>query len=111
MRDERDWREQLTSAGTALSPVTNRPSTVSRDRTCGRQTRALRGPRLPTTSTWPCDLGQRILLALASVLRLDPAPFQQVGLDGYVVAKLIGYHPQASVHGQRAPWRCALCRD
>jgi isopenicillin N synthase-like dioxygenase len=100
MHNERDWREQLhlgrerRSAGDV--PPFNR----------------LEGPNL-----WPPDdgwravltaymdavaaLGERLLACVAEELGLPASPFTGVGRDGYVLLKLIGYHPQTSAEAQR----------
>jgi isopenicillin N synthase-like dioxygenase len=100
MHNERDWREQLhlgrERAAAGATPVFRR----------------LEGPNL-----WPADpawrrviagygdavtaLGEAILGAAARALRLDDDPFAGVGRDGYLVMKLIGYHPQASAASVR----------
>jgi isopenicillin N synthase-like dioxygenase len=93
MHNERDWREQL-----HLGP----------DRTAAGEEPAFR--RLEGSNLWPADpnwrklisdyvtsaarLGELILQGLASALGADPASFGRVARDGYLVAKLIGYHPQ-----------------
>ena len=47
-------------------------------------------------------LGEVILgLIPAQALVVDSNPFAGVGTDGYLVMKLIGYHPQASVEAAR----------
>jgi isopenicillin N synthase-like dioxygenase len=101
MRNERDWREQL-HLGRERGPAGDEPAF-----------RRLEGPNL-----WPADaawrgvasahtgaaavLGERILQQLARVLGADPAGFAGVGSDGYLVAKLIGYHPQPSAGTARS---------
>ena len=95
MRNERDWREQL-HLGREQSPVGDGPSF-----------RRLQGPNLwPRDAAWreiassyidaAMNLGERILRTIARALDIDPACFERVASHGYLVAKLIGYHPQTS---------------
>jgi len=93
MHNERDWREQLH---------------LGRDRpAAGASPPFLRleGPNL-----WPADpawraavsaymdraaaLGEAILRQVADALHLTGGPFDGVSRDGYLVMKMIGYHPQ-----------------
>jgi isopenicillin N synthase-like dioxygenase len=95
MHNERDWREQLhlgrERPAAGLSPPYLR----------------LEGPNFwPEAPTWRApvlgymtastDLGVRILGSLGHTLGLAEDAFAGVSGDGYVVMKLIGYHPQAS---------------
>jgi len=95
MRNERDWREQLhlgrerCSAGD--DPAFHR----------------LEGPNLwPADASWrevisryievAAHLGELFLHRIASCLGVDPTGFGHIANEGYIVAKLIGYHPQPS---------------
>lgn len=99
MHNERDWREQIH---------------FGRERGCGD------GPpfmRLEGPNQWPPDaswravitayldrvaaVGERLLGCAAADLGLPADSFAGVGQDGYVLLKLIGYHPQPSVEAQR----------
>jgi isopenicillin N synthase-like dioxygenase len=100
MHNERDWREQL-HLGRERPDSGRSPDFLG-----------LEGPNL-----WPTDLefrramsgyidataalAETILARLAEALHLDDAPFAGIGGDGYLVMKLIGYHPQASSAGSR----------
>jgi isopenicillin N synthase-like dioxygenase len=105
MRNERDWREQLhlgrdrpaAQAATGSTPAFRR----------------LEGPNLwPADSAWrdvvarytdaAARLGARVLDGLARRLGVDGRCFARVGSDGYLVAKLIGYHPQPSARAARS---------
>lgn len=99
MHNERDWREQIhlgrERAATGEAPPER-----------------LEGPNL-----WPLDerwratitayldavsaLGERLLACVAADLGLSTSPFAGVGREGYVLLKLIGYHPQPSAHIKR----------
>jgi len=95
MHNQRDWREQLH---------------LGRERPAAGATPAYR--RLEGPNLWPSDpawrraiagyadavgaLGEAILGQIVRTLALDADPFAGVGRDGYLVMKLIGYHPQAS---------------
>jgi isopenicillin N synthase-like dioxygenase len=95
MQNERDWREQL-HLGRERRPAGDEPAF-----------RRLEGPNLwPSSDDWRAvtssyielasGLGERILVSVASALGVGADRFGPVGSDGYVVAKLIGYHPQPS---------------
>lgn len=101
MQNERDWREQL-HLGRERSPGGDIPSY-----------RRLEGPNLwPQDVAWreivstyleaAAHLGERILRAVAHALGMDPTHFERVASDGYLVAKLIGYHPQPSCEPLRS---------
>ena len=100
MHNDRDWREQLH---------------LGRERPDSGQSPPflrLEGPNL-----WPPDrefrraisvymdaaaaLGETILERIAEALNLDAAAFAGIGRDGYLVMKLIGYHPQTSAETSR----------
>jgi isopenicillin N synthase-like dioxygenase len=96
MRNERDWREQL-HLGRERPAAGARP-TFQR----------LEGPNLwPDDRAWravvssymevAARLGELILERLARVLGVDDDCFERIGCDGYLVTKLIGYHPQTPV--------------
>jgi isopenicillin N synthase-like dioxygenase len=100
MHNERDWREQLHLGR-------ERPS-------AGAEPPFLRldGPNLwPPAAAWRAPildymdaaaaLGEAILGAVAQALALPDDPFAGVAAEGYLVAKLIGYHPQASTEAPR----------
>jgi isopenicillin N synthase-like dioxygenase len=100
MRNERDWREQL-HLGRERSPAGEHPGFLR-----------LEGPNLwPEDAGWrtvvsaymdrAACLGQSILETLARALDVDGASFERVGRDGYLVTKLIGYHPQSSTRQVR----------
>ncbi len=95
MHNQRDWREQI-HLGREMPEAGSSPAFLR-----------LEGPNL-----WPSDpdwrravtrymnagaaLGEAVLARLGEALQLDDAPFAGVGGDGYLVMKLIGYHPQAA---------------
>jgi isopenicillin N synthase-like dioxygenase len=101
MHNERDWREQIH---------------LGRERPAGGEEpsyRRLEGPNL-----WPADghgravitayldavaaLGERVLARAAEDIGLSASTFAGVARDGYLLLKLIGYHPQPASHAQRA---------
>jgi isopenicillin N synthase-like dioxygenase len=101
MHNERDWREQLHLGR-------ERPAADG-----GPAFRRLEGPNLwPNDATWrallsrytgvAAALGERILRRIAGRLGVDPACLGAVGSDGYLVAKLIGYHAQRAAGGVRS---------
>lgn len=100
MHNVRDWREQIhlgrERAAAGDAPPFNR----------------LEGPNLwPPSDAWRAvitayldaisALGERLLACVAADLGLPASPFAGVGRDGYVLLKLIGYHPQPSAQTQR----------
>ncbi len=94
MHNERDWREQL-HLGRELPAAGEQPAFL----------------RLEGLNLWPSEpgwrhaiesymqavasLGETVLERLAEVLELADTPFTHVARDGYLVMKLIGYHPQS----------------
>jgi hypothetical protein len=101
MHNNRDWREQLH---------------LGRERPASGPSPAflrLEGPNL-----WPPDLdfrrtissymdataalGETVLKRLSEALHLDDTPFAGMDGDGYLVMKLIAYHPQTSSTVSRA---------
>jgi isopenicillin N synthase-like dioxygenase len=100
MRNERDWREQL-HLGRERPATGEHPAFLR-----------LEGPNLwPEDGGWrnavssymdlAARLGEAILAEIARALRVDGACFNRVGREGYLVTKLIGYHPQTSAHRVR----------
>jgi isopenicillin N synthase-like dioxygenase len=101
MHNERDWREQI-HFGRERPPGGDEPPF-----------RRLDGPNL-----WPpadafratildymnavADVGERLLTLAATALGRSPSPFDGVASEGYVLLKLIGYHPQLKADIQRA---------
>lgn len=95
LHNERDWREQLH---------------LGRERPDAGQTPAflrLEGPNLwPHEHEWrraissymdsTATLGETVLARLGEALHVEMTPFAGIDRDGYLVMKLIGYHPQAS---------------
>jgi isopenicillin N synthase-like dioxygenase len=93
MHNQRDWREQLH---------------LGRDRPAADHSLAFQ--RLEGPNLWPADadfrravggyleataaLGEKVLACLWKALDVDDAAFEGLGRDGYLVMKLIGYHPQ-----------------
>jgi isopenicillin N synthase-like dioxygenase len=95
MHNERDWREQL-HLGRELPSAGERPAFLR-----------LEGPNLwPSEPDWrraiggymqaAASLGETVLERLTEFLHLSSAPFANVARDGYLVMKLIGYHPQST---------------
>lgn len=93
LRNERDCREQL-HLGRERAAALGEPSFLR-----------LHGPNLwPADTGWRevvsryldriAELGQHVLEKLAPMVGMDPATFDKVRHAGYLVAKLIGYHPQ-----------------
>jgi isopenicillin N synthase-like dioxygenase len=100
MHNERDWREQL-HLGRELPDAGASPAFLQ-----------LEGPNFwPAKPAWrrsienysaaTSALGERILGSVAAAMGLPITPFAGVGRDGYLVMKLIGYHPQASSQAAR----------
>jgi isopenicillin N synthase-like dioxygenase len=100
MRNERDWREQL-HLGRERPAAGERPVF-----------QRLEGPNLwPDDKAWrdvvssymevAARLGQFILGRISSALGVDGACFDRVGREGYLVTKLIGYHPQRAIGTDR----------
>ena len=96
MRNDRDWREQL-HLGCERFAGGDRPAF-----------RRLEGPNLwPDDVTWQgmvwryveatAGLGETILRRIARALHVGDTCFDHVAREGYLVAKLIAYHPQPSV--------------
>lgn len=101
MRNERDWREQL-HLGRECRAAGDQPAF-----------RRLEGPNLwPTDADWraivsryidaSAHLGERILATVGRALGIDATHFGRIRRDGYLVAKLIGYHPQPSAGTARS---------
>jgi isopenicillin N synthase-like dioxygenase len=95
MRNQRDWREQL-HLGRDRRAAGNSPDFLR-----------LEGPNLwPDDAAWHDTvagyadaaerLGDVVLDRLAHALGIDARSFVHPGGDRYLVAKLIGYHPQPS---------------
>jgi isopenicillin N synthase-like dioxygenase len=95
MHNERDWREQL-HLGRERPDAGAAPPYLRLD-----------GPNLwPPEAAWRAPilaymdaaaaLGEAILGAIVQALALPGDPFAGVGGAGYLVCKLIAYHPQAS---------------
>ncbi|HEY8924406.1 MAG TPA: 2OG-Fe(II) oxygenase family protein [Polyangia bacterium] len=95
MHNERDWREQL-HLGRELPAPGASPSFLR-----------LEGPNLwPRDPAWrdavtvymegAAALGEAILGQVARALGLTGDPFDGVAREGYLVMKMIGYHPQQS---------------
>jgi isopenicillin N synthase-like dioxygenase len=100
MHNERDWREQI-HVGRERPAAGNDPPFWQ-----------LEGPNLwPPGETWRAtitaymdavaNLGELALTCAAVDLGLAPRSFAGVGRDGYLLLKLIGYHPQPAAHAQR----------
>jgi isopenicillin N synthase-like dioxygenase len=101
MHNERDWREQI-HFGRERAPGGDDPPF-----------RRLDGPNL-----WPqadafratilgymnavAEVGERLLTLAATALGVSPSSFDGVSSEGYVLLKLIGYHPQPKADVQRA---------
>ena len=103
MHNERDWREQI-HFGRERPTAGNEPAFPTFQR--------LEGPNLwPPDGRWRAsittyldavaDLGERLLACVAQDLGLPVNSFAGVGRDGYVLLKLIGYHPQPSAEARR----------
>jgi isopenicillin N synthase-like dioxygenase len=101
MHTERDWREQL-HLGRQLPVAGQLPAFLR-----------LEGPNLsPPDLEWrraiygymdaAAALGERVLVRLAEAIDLAEGPFAGIGRDGYLVMKLIGYHPQPSSVARRS---------
>ena len=101
MHNERDWREQL-HLGRERAAVDVRPAF-----------RRLEGPNLwPDDAAWrdvvagyidaAARVGGEILDRLARRLGVDASCFARVSSEGYLVAKLIGYHPQLQARAVRS---------
>jgi isopenicillin N synthase-like dioxygenase len=93
MHNERDWREQI-HIGCERSAAGDEPPF-----------RRLEGPNLwPPDENWRAiitaymetvaRLGERVLTCAATDLGFPFDTFAGVGRDGYLLLKLIGYHPQ-----------------
>ena len=107
MRNERDWREQLHLGREC-------PSTASAIEAGEMPAfRRLEGPNLwPADAAWreavmtyidvATGLGELILSRIAGLLRVDPTSFGNTKSDGYLVAKIIAYHPQTSEQALRS---------
>jgi isopenicillin N synthase-like dioxygenase len=100
MHNVRDWREQI-HIGRERAAAGDHPPF-----------RRLEGPNLwPPNASWRrtistyldaiAELGERLLACIAAELHLPSSPFAGVGRDGYVLLKLIGYHPQAVAKAER----------
>jgi isopenicillin N synthase-like dioxygenase len=107
MRNERDWREQLHLGRDQSSPA----SAISAGE--APEYRRLEGPNLwPADAAWreavtsyieiATGLGGEILFNIARALGVDGAPFGNTSRDGYLVAKIIAYHPQTSAQTLRS---------
>ena len=103
MHNERDWREQI-HFGRELSAAGDEPTLPTFLR--------LEGPNLwPPDGRWRAvitayldavaELGERLLACVAADLGLPASPFAGVSRSGYVLLKLIGYHPQSSAETPR----------
>jgi isopenicillin N synthase-like dioxygenase len=101
MQSDRDWREQL-HLGLERPPATVAGPAFGR----------LDGPNLwPADASWrqvvsrymdaAASLGAQILGRIACALDVAPSRFANVATDGYLVTKLISYHPQPSRQGAR----------
>jgi isopenicillin N synthase-like dioxygenase len=101
MRNERDWREQL-HLGRDRPAAGDQPDFFR-----------LEGPNLwPDDDAWhdaiagytdaAARLGDVVLERVAHALGVDAGGFARAGSDGYLVAKLIGYHPQPSRRALRS---------
>ena len=101
MHNERDWREQL-HLGRERPAADVRPDF-----------RRLEGPNLwPDDAAWrdvvagyidaAARAGGVILDGLARRLGVDAGCFARLGDEGYLVAKLIGYHPQPRTRAVRS---------
>jgi isopenicillin N synthase-like dioxygenase len=95
MHNQRDWREQIHFG-------CDRPAAGD-----APPFRRLEGPNAwPSDASWRAvitaymgavsGLGERILDCAALDLGVATQPFAGVGRDGYLLLKLIGYHPQPS---------------
>ena len=100
MHNERDWREQIHLGRERPAPGDHPPFL------------RLEGPNLwPPDESWRAvistymdavaQLGERVLDSAAADLGLAPGSFAGIGRDGYLVLKLIAYHPQPTVDTQR----------
>jgi isopenicillin N synthase-like dioxygenase len=100
MHNERDWREQL-HLGRERSAAGDNPPF-----------KRLEGPNLwPPDARWRAtitayldavaELGERVLACAAADLGLLASPFAGTSREGYVLLKLIGYHPQPSAQTTR----------
>jgi isopenicillin N synthase-like dioxygenase len=100
MHNERDWREQI-HLGRELPAAGDEPAF-----------RRLEGPNLwPPDEAWRTTitaymdavaaLGERILGCAAAALGADASSFVGVARDGYLLLKLIGYHPQPAAQTKR----------
>jgi isopenicillin N synthase-like dioxygenase len=100
LHNERDWREQI-HLGRERPAAGGHPSF-----------RRLDGPNLwPPDESWRvaitaymdavAELGERLLGCAAADLGLPPGSFAGVGREGYLVLKLIAYHPQLAAQPQR----------
>ena len=101
MHNERDWREQIHFGHEHSEPGQ------------GPAFRRLEGPnQWPPDESWRAtitayldavaELGERLLGCAAADLGIPADSFAGVGRDGYVLLKLIGYHPQSAAESQRA---------
>jgi isopenicillin N synthase-like dioxygenase len=94
MHNERDWREQI-HLGRESPPAGTWPPFLR-----------LEGPNLePPDPAWraavraymdaAAHLGETILCRVAQALGLPPDGFENLGRDGYLLLKMIHYHPRA----------------
>jgi isopenicillin N synthase-like dioxygenase len=95
MHNERDWRQQM-HFGRERPVAGESPPFL-----------LLEGPNLwPADAGWrrtvtdymhaAAELGETVLRLIASALGLPGRPFDGLARDGYLVMKMIGYHPQDS---------------
>lgn len=100
MHNARDWREQV-HLGRELPPAGDDPRYL-----------LLEGPNpWPPDPAWRAvilaymravaEVGQRVLAAIAEGLGVERAAFASVAEEGYLLTKLIGYHPQEGVEARR----------
>jgi isopenicillin N synthase-like dioxygenase len=100
MHNERDWREQI-HLGRELAAAGERPAYLR-----------LEGPNLwPPEPDWrraiedymqaAASRGEAVLQHLSEFLGLSRTPFSHIARDGYLVLKLIGYHPQTQATPSR----------
>jgi isopenicillin N synthase-like dioxygenase len=101
MRNDRDWREQI-HFGRELPAIGAEPSHFR-----------LQGPNLwPPDAAWRErmleylglveDVGRRLLSLIAESLELPATSFVDGTRDGYLLMKLIRYHPQPAPTAQRS---------